>query len=134
MTTYVEARDELVTLINNKFSTDHPTLKVFYQNTKKVDTNTVGDQFVRVTVDMMKGKQSSIEFEPRRRVLGEVILEFVYKEGLGTRYSLEMYDYVESFLAMKTLTKVSTRVASPGADWEKEGWAGFRITVPFFFD
>lgn len=134
MTTYVEARDELVTLINSKFSADHPTLKVFYQNTKKVDINTVGDQFVRITVDMMKGKQSSIEFEPRRRVLGEVILEFVYKEGLGTRYALEMYDYVESFLAMKSLTKVSTRVASPGADWEKEGWAGFRITVPFFFD
>lgn len=134
MTTYVEARDELVTLINSKFSTDHPTLAVFYENTKKVDTNTVGDQFVKVTIDMVGAKQTTIEMSPRRRVLGTVTLEFIYKEGMGTRYALTMFDYVESLLSMKSLTGVSTRAASPGADWSKEGWAGFRITVPFFFD
>jgi len=134
MTTYVEARDRLAALIHERFSADHPDLPLLWENTIKLDTNTVGDQFVRVSIAMLASKQSTIEFKPRRRVLGEVVFEFVFKEGMGSRKGLILRDYVESFLAHRLLPGVMTKTATPGQPWNKDGWAGTTFSVPFFFD
>lgn len=50
MTTYVQARDTLVTKIDDALTSSYPTLKVFWENTTEVDTNTVGNNFVQVEV------------------------------------------------------------------------------------
>jgi hypothetical protein len=134
MTTYTQARDNLVTLINTSFSAAYPTMKVFYENTVEVDVNTVGDMFVKVAIDMLDAVQVTIETQPKRRVYGEITLQFMYKEGKGTRDALGLFDYVDALLSMKQLSGIVTRVTTPGRKLTKSGWAEFSLHVPFMFD
>lgn len=134
MTTYVQARDALVGHIDAAFKTDKPAVKLFYENTLKVDPNNVGDSFVSVAIDMVGAKQASIEFNPRKRMLGEVTFRFMFKEGKGTREALGLYDYVDSMLGNKNIDGVQTRTAVPGRKRSGDGWVSFDFYVPFIFD
>jgi hypothetical protein len=51
MTTEVEARDAIVAYLHPAWVTAYPSIKVFYNNTVKVDLDTVGATFLRVSID-----------------------------------------------------------------------------------
>lgn len=134
MTTYVEARDALVDFINTDLTASYPTVPVFYENTVQVDLNTVGDQFLRVSIDFITAKQATIEFSPQQRVLGELTFQMLCKEGSGTRTTLAFYDHVFGTLANRMIGGVTLRTPVPGKKEIKSGWASFTLAVPFTFD
>lgn len=134
MTTYVEAREALVTKINADLGADYPLLKVFYENTEKVDVNEVGDQFVEVQIDFLESRQATLEIFPKRRVLGEVTFTFSVKEGQGTKVTLGLYDYLCSRLEHKALGGVVLRTPTVGRKMNRDGWFISRFHVPFLFD
>ena len=134
MTTYVQARDALVTKINTALAADHPTLKVFYENTNMVDTNTVGDSFLIVAIDFLAARQSTIENSPQHRVLGEVTFRLMVKDGKGTRTTLQMFDYMTTLLGHQFVNGVYTKTPAPGKKMARDGWSSFDLHVPFHFD
>lgn len=134
MTTYVQARDTLVSEINTRLLADFPAVKVFYENTTQVDLNTVGDMFMLVSVDFLTAKQASVEYVPQRRTLGELTCRLMYKEGKGTRGALGFFDYLTTTFASKQFGGVTTRTPTPGKKQSKDGWAAFDLHVPFLFD
>lgn len=134
MTNYVQARATIVDHINTRLTADKPQLKVFYENTVKVDTNTVGDQFVKISIDFLASRQSTIEFMPKQRVLGEVTALLMYKEGKGTAETLQLFDYLTGLLGHKVLGSVVLRTPTPGKKSVDNGWCSFELYIPFIFD
>jgi hypothetical protein len=134
MTTYVEARDSLVTLINTSLTTDYPALKVIYENTVKVDMNSVGDMLVLISIDFLTARQATIETHPNSRVLGEITFRLIFKDGSGTRATLQLFDYLTALFNSKTIGGVTTRVPSPGKKQIIDEWSSFDLFVPFVFD
>lgn len=134
MTTYVQARDTLAAFISAAIATDKPAWKVFYENADKPDVNTVGDQYIVVAIDFLSAKQATIEYAPKRRSLGDIVFRVVTKEGLGTRSTLEVFDYVEGLLANKIVGGITLRTAVPGKKRTSAGWTLADIAIPFVFD
>lgn len=134
MTTYVEARDALAAYIDAAITTDHPTWRVFYENADKPDVNVVGDQYIVVAIDFLSAKQATIENNPKRRSLGDVVFRVVTKEGLGMRSTLQVFDYVESLLASRNIGGITLRTAVPGKKRTSAGWTLADIAIPFVFD
>lgn len=134
MTTYVQARDSLVARINTALTADHPTLRVFYENTDMVDTNTVGDRFLVVAIDFLAARQATMESVPQQRVLGEVTFRLLVKDGRGTRETLQMFDYLTTLLRHQFMGGVYTLTPFPGKKMARDGWSSFDLRVPFHFD
>mgnify|MGYP000320669470 FL=1 len=134
MTTYVEARDSLVTLINTSLSTDYPALEVIYENTIKVDMNSVSDMLVLISIDFLGARQATIETRPHSRVLGEVTFRLIFKDGSGTRVALQLFDYLTTLFNSKQIGGVTTRVPSPGKKQIIDEWSSYDLFVPFIFD
>ena len=134
MTTYVQARDTLAAFISAAIATDKPAWKVFYENADKPDVNTVGDQYIVVAIDFLSAKQATIESNPKRRSLGDIVFRVVTKESMGTRSTLQVFDYVESLLANKSIGGITLRTAVPGKKRTSAGWTLADIAIPFVFD
>lgn len=134
MTTYVEARDILVAHINTNLTADYPALKVIYENTIKVDMNSVGDMLVLISIDFLVAKQTTIEARPHSRTLGEVTFRLIFKDGSGTRVALQLFDYLTALFNSKQIGGVTTRVPSPGKKQIIDEWSSYDLFVPFTFD
>ena len=140
MTTYVQARDNLVAYINTSLTTAFPTLKVIYENTLSVDLDSVGDSFMRIEIDFTDSIQSDIDMDrldptvlPGDETHGEVVFRYFVKEGVGTRATLEMQDTIRSMMKLRILGGVRTAIPTPGKKVLKQGWVENDIIVPFSF-
>lgn len=134
MTTYVQARDALVAHINTGWTTTYPSTSIFYDNTLKIDLNSVGDCFLRVEIDFMDAVQFDIDTVSSHEVTGEVILTVFTKEGTGVRSKLSMFDYMTSLFKMVKVSGVQCEVPRPGKRRAKDGWVAEDLLVPFKFN
>lgn len=134
MTTYVEARTSIATAIEAGLSAGYSTLDVFWENRGEVDTNNVGDRYMKVDIDFLDSRQITVEFNPAKRVFGEIVLTFFVKDGAGTLETLTWKDYFDSLLSHKRLGGVQTFTATPGSKRSLKGWRSTEMTVPFTFD
>lgn len=135
MTTYVQARDTLVGVIDSAWVTDHPGVDIFYENTVRVDVNTVSPLFVKVDLNFNDASQYDIDLiDPSHDVIGELSLTIMVKEGTGVRAKLTMMDYLTGMYKLKVMGGVQTMVPTPGRKTARDGWAGEEIVVPFSFN
>lgn len=133
MITYTQARDALVGHINTVMTTQFPGTKVFYENTVKVDTNTVGDQFVQVEVSIENSSFVTLEAAPTDKVSGFIGFRLYVKEGKGSRLFLTFADTLNEHLRHLTLSGVTTFSPVFGRKETAEGWTAFDIGFPFTF-
>lgn len=131
MTTYVQARDTLVTKIDDALMSSYPTLKVFWENTTEVDTNTVGNNFVQVEVNFQDSVDTTIAAD--FMVTGEVNFRLFYKQGQGSRQALALFDFLTSLMASQIVSGVTLLTPRPGRKDTSRGWASFDLNCPFFF-
>jgi hypothetical protein len=134
MTSYVQARDSIVSLIHTNIELNLPTLPVFWENTLSVNLDTVGDRLLRVEIDFDDAKQMTINDAPERRVYGEVVFTLMNKVGLGTRDTLVVIDYIENVVKYVNTTKVVFQTPAMGRKQERQGWVSHEFRAPFFFD
>ena len=134
MTTYVQARDALVAHINMGWTTTYPSTSIFYDNTLKIDLNSVGDCFLRVEIDFMDAVQADIDLSASHDVTGQVVLTVFTKQGTGTRTKLSMFDYLTSLFKLVKVSGVQCSVPRPGKRTEKSGWVSEELLVEFSFN
>lgn len=134
MTTYTQARDTLVAYLDAALKADNPALAVFYENTVEIDLASAPDMFLQVSIDFLAAKQVTLEAEPVRRRLGELILRVTLKEGKGTRVVTTLVDYLDEKLANKHLGGVVLKTPHPKKGPSKDGWRSHDLCVPFQFD
>ena len=71
MTTEVEARDAIVAYLHPAWVLAYPTIKVFYNNTVKVDLDTVGTTFLRVSIDFTDSVPMGMDAIPSQPATGK---------------------------------------------------------------
>jgi len=130
MTTYVEARDAIVSHIDANFS----GIPVFYENTLEVDLNTVEDRFIRVEVEFSGASQASMGDNALDRTYGFITYRVFTKQGRGTRATLEVMDTLRDVAKTMTTDKVQCESVRPGKVESKSGWECRDLLVPFWFD
>lgn len=134
MTTYVQARDSIATLLASDFSANLPDLPVFWENTLEVDLDTVGDTFMRVLIDFDEAMKMTELGAPEHRVHGEVIFTVLTKEGKGTRHVLVLFDHITNVVKYCNTSKVQFQTPMPGRKDGRDGWLSFDLRAPFYFD
>jgi len=135
MTTYVEARDDLVDLINSTWPVAYPDQPVFYENTLAIDLDTVPNGFLRVEIEYQDSLEASLD--QITRTYGSLYLTVFVKAGTGTRQVFGMMDFLTNVAKFVTTTKVTLGAPTPGAKLDKEakkGWVGYELIVPFQFN
>ena len=138
MTTEVQARDTIIAYLNPAWAVAHPTVKIFYENTVKVDLDAVGSSFLRVRIDFTDSMRQGIDQTPFTACYGEVILQLFSKDGHGTRDSLTKLSYLRSLMAYQDLLvsgggKIKLDCPRPGKKQSRNGWTSQDLIVPFYF-
>ena len=131
MTTYVQARDTLVSKIKVALDADYPAMKVFWENTTQVDVNTVGNSFLQIEINFQDRVDTTLAVDTM--VTGEVNFRLFYKEGQGARAALAMFDYLTYLMRFQLVSGVTLLTPKPGKKECKDGWAFFDLNAPFFF-
>lgn len=138
MTTEVQARDTIVGYLNPAWTTVHPTVKIFYENTLKVDLDAVGSSFLRVRIDFTDSMRQGIDQSPFTASYGEVVLQLFSKDGQGTRDSLTKFSYLRGLMGYQDLPvsgggEVRLDCPRPGRKQSRNGWTSQDLIVPFYF-
>jgi hypothetical protein len=134
MTTYVQARDALVSHLHTHWSVSYPTIKVYYENTLPLALDSVGPVFLKVDVNFDAAVQASVETAPMTRVQGSLLLVVMAAEGAGTRNSLTYVDYLSNLFKYRSLSGVQTGAPTPSSSLVSQGWFYQELFVPFWFD
>lgn len=133
MTTYVNARESLVTALNSALTSGFPGTKVFYENTTQIDLDKVGVMFVAVAIDFDDSIRMTIDPTATSKTFGEISLTVFAKEGQGTKSALQLFDFTTALLKYGSFGEVTTECPRPGRKISKQGWMSMELAVPFFF-
>lgn len=129
-TTYVQARDALVSYISTQLGIAYPTLKLFWENTVKVDMTTVGDRFLQVGVDFEYAQAATLDTEIDK-VAGVVMFRLFAKEGKGTRETLQVFDSLNTLFRQRYYGAVKSGTPRPGRKIRSDGWVSSDLILPF---
>ena len=75
MTTEVQVRDALVGYIDTAWKDTYPSVEVFYENTIKINLDSVGSVFLRVVIEFVDSMRQGIDPVPNTRSYGNVLLQ-----------------------------------------------------------
>lgn len=128
-----QARDAVISRLKTVLDAHLPTLKVVYENADTVSIDTVGDFFLRVSVDINSATQASVEAGPLVRYTGELRLMHAAKEGTGTKALMARADTLNSAMKYLNLAGLQTTTPYPGGKEAHDGWFVQEWCIPFFF-
>lgn len=134
MTTYVQARDALVSHFHTGWSTAYPSIPAFYENAQSIDLDNHTAGFVKFDIDYEASFQASMEQVPITRVQGHVYITLATLEGTGTRTLAGYLDTLTTLMKYQSLSGVQTGAPSPMRSELSEGWYFQELAVPFWFD
>ena len=133
MTTEVQARDAIVAYFHPAWITTYPTTPVYYENTVKIDLDTVGDAFLSVSIDFTDSVREGIDATPITGSYGEVTFRMFAKEGVGVRDTLAKENYVRELMKYRELSGVTLDCPRHGRKQARDGWSSSDLIVPFQF-
>lgn len=133
MSTYVEARTAVVTLLNTALGAQYPTVPVFWENTTAVALDKVGERFIKVQIDFDDAQQMTVNGAPHHMTFGTLRLSIFWKEGAGTLTTLQMMDYLTGLTKYKLTGTVTFWTPAPGRKVSQDGWISQDLEVPFRF-
>ncbi len=133
MTTEVQARDAIVAYFHPAWTTTYPTTPVYYENTVKIDLDTVGDAFLSVSIDFTDSVREGIDPAPITGSYGEVTFRLFAKEGVGVRDTLSKQNYVRELMKYRDLSGVTLDCPRQGRKQARDGWSSSDLIVPFQF-
>ena len=134
MTTFVGARDALVTHFDTAIKLAYPGLPVFYENAVKADLDSVGDNFLQIGVDFTSADQFDFDLAAQDHMtVGLFTVRVFAKDGTGTRTALGMMEFITGLMKLKDLSGVHTGIPKPGRKISDKGWSATDLLVPFEF-
>lgn len=133
MTTYVQVRDTLATLVDTAWTTQYPSVAIFHENTKQIPLDTVGKNFLLVMVEFDDTFRTSVDLNPISESHGVIRLRLFAKEGSGVRTALGMKDYLTNALKYQVTGGITIDCPTPGRSEDRDGWTSMDLIVPFQF-
>lgn len=133
MTTEVQARDAIVAYFHPAWTATYPMVPVYYENTVRIDLDTVGQAFVSVSIDFTDSLREGIDPSPITGSYGEVTFRLFAKDGVGVRDTLGRSNYIREMIKYRELSGVTLDCPRPGRKQARDGWTSFDLIVPFRF-
>ena len=133
MTTYVQVRDTLATLVNTAWTTQYPSVPIFHENTKQIPLDTVGKVFLFVAIAFEDTFRTSVDIDPISESHGVITLRLFAKEGSGVRTALGMKDFLTDTLKYQSTGGITIDCPTPGRSEDRDGWTSMDLIVPFQF-
>ena len=133
MTTHVQARDTIVSLIQPNWTATYPNVPIYYEDTTAISLDLLGTHFLLVSINFTDAIRQDIDPSPTTRLYGEISLRLFSKEGSGVRTTLGFMDYLASLLKYRLLNGVTLGVAMPGKRVSRDGWTSTDLNVEFSF-
>ena len=129
------ARQSLVTAIEAvRGAAPGAPIVIEYDNRIVVDTQTQTAPFVCVQIMFMDSYQADISSNPIQRVIGQIHLSAVVKEGKGSAQALALLDYFAPLLQRKQFGTVRTLMSDMAPSKPHLGWRYYPILIPFWYD
>lgn len=133
MTTEVQVRDALVTYIDAEWKSTYPTVKVFYENTIKINLDSVGPVFLRVVIEFVDSIRQGIDPSPNTRSYGDILLQVFCKDGQGTRDALAKIGYLRDLLKYRDVGGATLDCPRVRGTKTSNGWTSQELVVPFTY-
>ena len=133
MTTYVQARTNIVGYLNLAFTTAYPTIPIFYENTTQVDLAAQPDMFVIVELNFVDTDRLVIDPTPLCESVGELAVRIFARDGTGLATTLSMTDYLHTLMSHQQLSGVTMKTAFIGRKSVEVGWMITDLIVPYSF-
>ena len=113
----------------------YPTTKpkVQYDNRNLIDTRTQIEPFVSFNILNINGQQLDLSNRPMSAQYGQIVLSVMAKENTGTSKVNVLLDYFLPWLELKELGAVRTHTGMGAKSFEKNGWEGHPIVIPFWW-
>lgn len=127
----VEARDAIVSYLDQALTNEQPGMKVWFDN-QAFDMNNLPEEFVHIEVNFDDGSQANIAESPRTRLRGEVVVACHTRLGRGSRSSLANLDWFIAKMAYARLGPVQVQAPSPVSPPPSREWFTHRVIFPFF--
>lgn len=127
------ARTTLVAKLEADWSTNFPTVDLFYENATGPNLATRTAPFMQVDFDLAEGSQVELAKNPRKRVYASAYFAIFQKDGTGTRTINQVTDFlITQFTAVSTAECTTTSAGAVKAP-AIAGWYGKVLRVDFYY-
>lgn len=133
MTTYVEARDAIVTRLEGMWHGAYPSVPLMYDNTSVNDVDRL-TEFLGCEISFFGGEQADIGADPILRTHGNLTFVIAVKEATGARKSLARADVLAKSFRFKKFGGVQMQAPHPLPPKDAKGWYITELIIPFYFD
>lgn len=134
MTTMLQARDNIVSLIETDVKPLLAGRNLYYANTVAVDLGLETELFLRVEIEFEDAAQATVELNPMRRTFGAVYFTLFYREGSGSRVALTTFDSIINVVKNRVSGSVIFKTPVPTRTDARKGWVSQQLRAPFYFD
>ena len=135
MATLEQARIDITTAIEAaKTGAPISPLLIEYDNRIVVDTQTQTKPYLAVHIKFMDGSQADLSKSPIHRMLGQIHIAAVAKEGSGSSDALKLLDFFYPQLHGRNMGVVRCRMAKLAPMAPHLGWNYYPVLIPFWFD
>lgn len=107
--------------------------KVQYDNRNLIDPRTQIEPYISLSFININGRQLDLSPRPMSAQYGQVVLAAMVKENTGTSKANALLDYFLPWLELKELVAVRTHTGMGAKSFEKNGWEGYPIVIPFWW-
>jgi hypothetical protein len=109
-------------------------LIIEYDNKIVVDTAAQVNPFLQVRMKLIDGYQMELASNPHHRIIGQIELAAVIKDGKGTAQAYALLDHFYPKLHRKSLGSVRTLMALPAPTKKHMGWNYYPVLIPLWSD
>ena len=134
MTTRVEARAEIASVLQTNLAGNFPGLPFFWDDTVAVDLDKVGDRFVRVATSFLDSEEMTVDPGREMRRHGVVSIFVFQREGQPQGPVLAVLDTVDTVVRFVPATKVRFEAPVERRPETRDGWTSRGIDIPFYSD
>ena len=134
MTTRVEARTEIASVLQANLAGNFPGLPFFWDDTVAVDLDKVGDRFVRVNTAFLDTEEMTVDPGREMRRHGVVSIFVFQREGQPQAPAPAVLDTVDTVVRFVPTAKVRFEAPVERRPETRNGWTSRGIDIPFYSD
>lgn len=134
MTTRVEARSEITSVLSTNLAGNFPGIPFFWDDTVAVDLDKVGDRFVRVNTAFLDTEEMTVDPGREMRRHGVVSIFVFQREGQPQGPALAVLDTVDTVVRFVPTAKVRFEAPVERRPETRNGWTSRGIDIPFYSD
>lgn len=128
-----QIREDIITAVKAPFEAAFPGIALVFDNAP-FDWNSPPDRYICVEVEMHHGRTIGMRAEPKTRLSGFVYVEAHSRAGLGSKWGLQVHDWITDTLQYKRKGLAQIQHAEPDGSTPAKGFYIQSLKLYFYAD